>query len=118
MIGLRRAYAERLPRRGKRFLVDGVWPRGVTKERLRAAWVRDVAPSAALRRWFDHRPERFEEFRRRYVEELEGNPEAWAPLLEAAREGDVVLLFGARDEEHNHAVVLKDYLERELEKCR
>ena len=107
---LARAYDDDLPP-GRRFLVDRVWPRGVTKEKLGpTTWLRDAAPSTELRRWFGHDPERWAEFRRRYTEELEAAPEHWQPLVEAARAGDVVLLFGAKDTEHNNAVVLRDHL--------
>lgn len=94
-----------------RFLVDRMWPRGVTKDTLRlAAWVRDAAPSTELRRWFGHDPARWEEFQGRYRAELDANPQAWQPLLDAAKRGPVTLLFGARDREHNQAVVLREYL--------
>ena len=106
---LARAYDDDLPP-GRRFLVDRVWPRGVRAEHLGATWLKEVAPSAELRRWFGHDPARWEEFRRRYTAELDARPEAWAPLRDAAGEGDVVLLFGARDAEHNNAVVLRDHL--------
>lgn len=96
---------------GAVFLVDRVWPRGVRKDDLDMdGWLRDVAPSDDLRRWFGHRPERFEEFRDRYRRELDERPDALRPLLEAARRGRVTLLYGARDTEHNQAVVLRDYL--------
>ena len=98
-----------------RFLVDRMWPRGVTKDTLRLeAWLRDVAPSTALRRWFGHDPERWEEFRERYHAELDAHPQAWQPLVDAAERSPVVLLFGARDREHNQAVVLREYLLHKL----
>jgi uncharacterized protein YeaO (DUF488 family) len=78
--------------------------------------LRDVAPSAELRVWFGHDPAKWAEFRRRYFRELDAHPEAWKPLLEAARRGTVTLLFSARDAEHNNAVALKEYLERHLGK--
>jgi uncharacterized protein YeaO (DUF488 family) len=95
-----------------RYLVERLWPRGVRKEALAlTAWLKDVAPSPELRRWFAHDPAKWDEFRRRYVAELDANPAAWQPLLDAARGGDVVLLYSARDREHNSAVVLREYLE-------
>jgi uncharacterized protein YeaO (DUF488 family) len=99
---------------GARYLVDRLWPRGVAKEALHlAGWARDAAPSDDLRRWFGHDPARWEEFRARYTAELEASPDAWRPLLDAALEGDVLLLYAARDEEHNNAVVLREHLERQ-----
>ncbi len=101
---------------GRRFLVDRVWPRGVRKESLALdGWVKDAAPSDELRRWFGHDPQRWPEFRERYAAELDAAPDAWRPLLDAAREGDITLLFGARDTEHNQAVVLRERLVRALE---
>jgi uncharacterized protein YeaO (DUF488 family) len=109
-IAIARVYDEELPP-GRRFLVDRVWPRGVRKADLEPmTWLKDAAPSAELRRWFGHDPERWDEFRRRYAAELEAAPEGWRPLVDAAREGDVVLLFGAKDAEHSNAVALRDHL--------
>jgi uncharacterized protein YeaO (DUF488 family) len=100
---------------GARFLVDRLWPRGKKKEELHLdGWLKDVAPSDRLRRWFGHDPERWDEFVRRYDAELEAHPAAWQPLLDAAKKGEVTLLFGAKDEEHNNAVALKAYLEKKL----
>ena len=96
---------------GRRFLVDRLWPRGVRKESLALdGWLRDVAPSDELRKWFGHDVERWPEFRRRYLAELAAAPDAVRPLLDAAREGDVTLLYAARDAEHNNAVVLREHL--------
>jgi uncharacterized protein YeaO (DUF488 family) len=102
---------------GRRILVERLWPRGMTKEALAAdAWMKEVAPSAELRTWFGHRAERWEEFRRRYREELDATPAGWAPILEAGRHGPVTLLYSARDTLHNGALVLREYLvEREAE---
>jgi uncharacterized protein YeaO (DUF488 family) len=92
--------------------VDRLWPRGVRKDALRLTdWLPEVAPSHELRRWFGHRPQRWEEFRRRYVAELEGHPEHWRVLADAVAAGDVTLLYDARDVEHNNAVVLRTFLE-------
>jgi uncharacterized protein YeaO (DUF488 family) len=77
------------------------------------AWPKDVAPSTELRKWFAHRVERWEEFQRRYRAELDGKPEAWEPLLAASRRGNVTLLYSARDELHNGARVLRDYLQQQ-----
>ncbi|MGY1809267.1 DUF488 domain-containing protein [Blastococcus sp. SYSU D00669] len=96
---------------GRRFLVERLWPRGVRKDALRLeAWLPDVAPSHELRKWFDHRPDRWPEFRRRYSAELDGCPDAWRPLADAAAAGDISLLYSSRDRERNNAVALRDYL--------
>ncbi|HEU5079142.1 MAG TPA: DUF488 family protein [Opitutaceae bacterium] len=96
---------------GKRFLAERLWPRGIKKEALKLdGWLRDVAPSTALRKWFGHDPARWEEFQRRYRAELDANPEAWQPILDAAKAGPVTLLFSSRDTEHNNVVALRDYL--------
>ena len=114
-IHLRRAYEPPGPHEGKRFLVERLWPRGIKKENLALdGWLKDVAPSTELRQWFHHDPEKWPEFRHRYFAELRSHPEALAPLLDAARHGPVTLIYGARDTEHNAAVVLKDYLERRV----
>ena len=92
---------------GYRVLIDRLWPRGVSKEDARLdEWARDLAPSDELRRWFDHRPERFDEFRRRYTDELRERADQVTELRRRAREGTVTILFGARDAEHSNAAVL------------
>ncbi|KAF1694164.1 DUF488 domain-containing protein [Pseudoxanthomonas koreensis] len=112
-IHLKRAYEEPAPGDGQRLLVDGLWPRGVSKENLAAeAWLKALAPSTALRKWFDHDPARWDTFRARYFEELEAKPEALAQLRAYRARGPVTLLYAARDEEHNNAVALRDYLLR------
>lgn len=99
-------------RRGRAVLVDRLWPRGKTKAELGdVLWLKDVAPSNELRTWFGHRPERWEEFKRRYFAELDQNP-AVAQLKALVKDGPVTLLYGARDEVHNQAAALRDYLER------
>jgi len=115
MIKVKRVYDPVEPDDGRRFLVDRLWPRGMRKEALRMeGWLRDVAPSDRLRRWFGHDPKKWEEFRRRYFAELEAHPEAWQPLREAARAGNVTLLFSARDTSYNNAVALREFLEGKL----
>jgi uncharacterized protein YeaO (DUF488 family) len=97
---------------GTRYLVERLWPRGIKKVNLKMdAWLKDVAPSDGLRRWFGHDPVKWDAFQRRYRAELDANPGAWEILLEATRQGNVTLLYSARDTEHNNAVVLKTYLE-------
>ena len=98
---------------GARFLVDRLWPRGTRKESLRLdAWLKDVAPSTELRKWFSHDPAKWEDFQRRYFAELDARPEALEPLLAAARKGTVTLLYSSRNTQHNQAVVLRAYLLR------
>lgn len=112
MIRIKRAYEPAEPSDGRRFLVERLWPRGMKKEALELeAWLKDVAPSTALRRWYGHEVERWPEFRRRYRRELDAHRPAWQPLLEASERGTVTLLFSARDVKHNSAVVLRDYLD-------
>ena len=115
MIRLKRAYEDPSPQDGARWLVDRLWPRGRAKEALElSGWRREVAPSDELRAWFDHDPDRWEEFRRRYREELSRLDEELAPLVEAARDGDLTLVYAARDEERNNAAVLAEVLRERL----
>jgi uncharacterized protein YeaO (DUF488 family) len=117
MIQIKRVYEPAAKSDGARFLVERLWPRGISKEALHmSAWVKDVAPSHELRQWFNHDPAKWEEFQRRYHAELAGNPEIWQPLLAAAKTGEVTLLFSARDLEHNNALVLKACLEEQLKR--
>jgi uncharacterized protein YeaO (DUF488 family) len=110
-IQIKRAYEPASRNDGQRFLVERLWPRGIRKEDLELDdWLKDVAPSTELRRWFGHQPERWAEFQRRYRAELDAHPEAWRPLLAASRKGTVTLVYGARDTEHNSAAALRDYL--------
>ena len=108
---IKRAYEPASPEDGERFLVDRLWPRGVRKEALvLAGWLKEVAPSDALRRWFGHDPERWAEFRRRYRDELKAQQEAMQPLRDALKRGPVTLVYSAHDEAHNQAVVLREFL--------
>jgi uncharacterized protein YeaO (DUF488 family) len=100
---------------GIRVLVDRLWPRGLTKATAAVdLWVKDIAPSVALRRWFNHDPNRWAEFKQRYAQELDAKKGAVSALIGAARRGRVTLLFGARDPKHNNAVALHTYLTRNL----
>jgi uncharacterized protein YeaO (DUF488 family) len=105
---LKRVYEEAVPGDGFRVLVDRLWPRGVSKERAQLGlWLKDAAPSPELRKWFGHVPERWPEFEQRYRAEVADNPAVVRTLRDLEREhGTVTLLFGARDEERNEAVVL------------
>ena len=117
-VALKRAYEEADANDGSRVLVDRLWPRGLSKERARVdAWLKEVAPSDELRRWFGHDPDKFAEFRKRYEAELasESGKEAMTKLRELVKRGHVTLLFAARDMEHNNAVVLRDVLMKSIE---
>jgi uncharacterized protein YeaO (DUF488 family) len=116
MITIKRAYEDASPDDGRRFLVERLWPRGVRKADLGIeAWLKDASPSPDLRTWYGHDPEKWPEFRERYRAELEAEPAAWQPLLDAARDGDVTLVYAARDTERNSAAVLRDLLTERLE---
>jgi uncharacterized protein YeaO (DUF488 family) len=94
---------------GRRILVDRLWPRGLTKEKAKIdLWLKDIAPSAELRKWFDHDPGRWEEFKERYLDELKGNSEQIQLLKQELDKGIVTLVYGAKDEEHNQAVVIQE----------
>jgi uncharacterized protein YeaO (DUF488 family) len=115
VIAIKRAYEKAAATDGARYLVDRLWPRGVKKDAMRlTGWLKDVAPSDKLRRWFGHDPKNWEEFQRRYAAELDANPDAWRPLVDAARRGKVTLVYGARDTKHCNAVVLRHYLDARL----
>jgi uncharacterized protein YeaO (DUF488 family) len=115
MITLKRVYESGNCTGTPCFLVERLWPRGIKKESLQiTAWLKDVAPSPGLRRWFNHDPGKWQEFRHRYFAELEKNPQSWKPILEAARKGDVVLLFSSHDAQHNNAAALKAFLDSKM----
>jgi uncharacterized protein YeaO (DUF488 family) len=111
-VKLKRVYDPPKPTDGFRVLVDRLWPRGVSKSSARIdLWLKEIAPSAALRKWFGHDALKWDAFRARYFRELQKNPKAVAQLNEIIRNGPVTLLFAAKDQEHNNAVALKEYLE-------
>jgi uncharacterized protein YeaO (DUF488 family) len=111
MIKLKRAYDSASKDDGIRFLVERLWPRGVKKAALRLdGWLKDVAPSTELRRWFSHDPSKWIEFQRRYFAELNVKPKIVEPILEANRRGSVTLVYSSHDKEHNNAVALKAFL--------
>jgi uncharacterized protein YeaO (DUF488 family) len=118
VITLARVYEHERAGDRPRFLVERLWPRGVRRADLQLDdWVKDVGPSTELRRWFGHEPEKWDEFRRRYFTELDGRPEAWEPLRDAADAGDITLLYSSHDAEHNNAVALREYLMARLAKA-
>jgi uncharacterized protein YeaO (DUF488 family) len=116
-IELKRAYDQAAETDGYRVLVDRLWPRGIAKDDLRIdAWLKDLAPSAGLRKWFRHDPAKWDEFKARYARELEQRSNALERLVARARASRVTLVFGARDTEHNNAVALREHLERLLKR--
>ena len=117
MTTLKRVYEPALPEDGARILVERLWPRGMKKAALGLdSWMKDVAPSDALRRWFSHDPAKWTEFRRRYFAELDQKSAVWDAILQASLRGRVTLLYSSHDTEHNNAVALKDYLEAKARK--
>jgi uncharacterized protein YeaO (DUF488 family) len=111
MIKLKRAYDRASRGDGVRYLVERLWPRGIKKTQLSLdGWLKDVAPSPELRKWFGHDPKKWPQFRQRYFTELKAHEQALKPLLKAARRGPVTLVFSSHDTEHNAAVALRDYL--------
>jgi uncharacterized protein YeaO (DUF488 family) len=110
-IKLKRAYERPLPDDGTRILIDRLWPRGLKKtDAAIDEWMKNIAPSTELRKWFGHDPERWSEFRHRYQAEIRDHPEQFDRLRTLARHGPITLVFSAHDEEHNDAVVLRDLL--------
>ena len=111
-ISIRRVYEPAAENEGRTVLVDRLWPRGISHAELGedTPWLKDIAPSDALREWFGHDPAKWPEFRRRYAAELDANPGPVAQLRAMIAEGPVTLLFGAHDTQHNNAVALRDYL--------
>ncbi len=112
MIQIKRAYDPPGDNDGRRILVERLWPRGIKKEDLKLDdWCKDVAPTTELRKWFQHDPEKWSEFRKRYFKELDEHPDAWKPLVTAAHKHRITLLFSSHDAEHNNVVALKQYLD-------
>ena len=113
MLRIKRAYEPAAPDDGRRILVERLWPRGVTRSRAAIdLWMKEVAPSPQLRKWFQHDPAKWPRFRQRYFAELRGHDDAVAELRRAARRGRLTLVYGARDEVHNSASLLRAFLER------
>jgi len=112
-IQVKRVYEDASPDVGARFLVDGLWPRGIQKKALASVqWVKEAAPSATLRKWYSHDPEKWNEFQKRYRAELSKNSDALKPLVDAAKKGTVTLLTSTHDVEISHAMVLKDFIKK------
>jgi uncharacterized protein YeaO (DUF488 family) len=110
-VKVKRAYDPPSAKDGKRILVDGLWPRGISKEKAALDhWMKEIAPSTELRQWFAHDPRCWEEFRRRYAAELRQHPDLVTELRSLARHGPITLVYAAHDEAHNDAIVLGDVL--------
>lgn len=117
MIRLKRIYEQPSGQDGFRVLVDKLWPRGLRKNEVRLdLWLKEIAPSDELRKWFSHDPEKWEEFRKRYLEELELKEKYVQKLVEKAKETDLTLLYAAKNEDFNNAAVLKEYLDYRLKR--
>lgn len=113
-IQLKRVYELPQASDGKRVLIDRLWPRGLTKEKAKVdLWLKDIAPTTELRKWFGHDPAKWNEFKKRYHAELKKNSEVVSALIKLLKHGKAAIVYGAKDEEHNDAVVLKEYLEKE-----
>jgi uncharacterized protein YeaO (DUF488 family) len=112
-IKIKRAYDQPGKDDGVRILVDRLWPRGLTKEKARIdLWLKEIAPSTELRKWFAHDPGKWKSFRGRYETEIRHNDDLFKVLKQKASEGTITLVYGARDQKHNEALVLKQFLER------
>ena len=119
MIKIKRVYEPVSRTDGTRLLVERLWPRGLSKLELRAdAWLKEVGPSTGLRKWFGHDPKKWRTFRTRYFRELDASPEAWEPILSAARDGTVTLVYSSHDTIHNNAVALQESLEAKARRRR
>ncbi len=112
-IKIKRVYEKPDKKDGKRILVDRLWPRGLTKRKASVdLWLKDIAPTTELRKWFSHDPDKWKEFRKRYHQELKKNKEQVSLLKEQVKKGVVTLVYGAKDEVHNEALVLKEWFYR------
>jgi uncharacterized protein YeaO (DUF488 family) len=115
MVKIKRVYDPPVPDDGKRILIDRLWPRGLKKEGARIdKWIKELAPSTELRKWFNHEPEKWGEFRKRFFSELRGKRDAVDVIVNAARKGPVTLLFGSKEKRFNNAVALKEYIEAKM----
>ncbi len=112
-INIKRVYEKPGEHDGYRILIDRLWPRGLTKEKAAVdLWLKEIAPTTELRKWFNHEPEKWPDFQKKYLKEIKENKEALAALKDKIKEGKVTLVYGAKDEEHNDAQVLRTYLNK------
>lgn len=115
MLKIKRIYDQPSSADGKRILIDRLWPRGLKKEDARIdEWVKEIAPSNELRKWFNHDPNKWGEFKKRFFQELQGSQDIVSDIVSAARKGTVTLLFGSKEERFNNAVALKEYIEARM----
>ncbi len=113
-IQLKRAYEPAAESDGTRILVDRLWPRGISKQEAHIDhWLKEIAPSTDLRKWYHHEPEKWAEFKNRYYRELDHNPESVEQLKQLLQKGNVTFVYSAKNEDHNNAVALKEYVERQ-----
>lgn len=111
-IAIKRVYEPAAPSDGFRILIDRIWPRGLTKDQTHIdLWLKDLAPSTALRKWFNHDPSKWEEFRTKYLSEIESHPDEIALVRKHIKQGLVTLVYAAKDTEHSNAAVLKEYFQ-------
>ncbi|WP_313114083.1 DUF488 domain-containing protein [Aequorivita sediminis] len=116
-IQIKRIYEEASKDDGYRVLVDRIWPRGVSKEEAKLdKWMKEIAPTSDLRKWFNHKEERFDDFSKKYNKELEKHSELVTELLQKSKKNKLTLLFGAKNTKHNQAIVLKQHLEKKVDK--
>lgn len=112
-IQIKRVYEEPNKDDGKRILIDRLWPRGLTKEKAAIdLWIKEISPTTDLRKWFGHEEGKWDEFKKRYTQELQKNHDLIEQLIQELKSGKVTLVYGAKDIEHNDAIVLKEYLEQ------
>jgi uncharacterized protein YeaO (DUF488 family) len=117
-IKIKRVYEQPAKDDGMRILVDRLWPRGLTKKKASVdLWLKDIAPSTELRKWFAHDPDKWKRFRARYQTEIRNNHDLIKALKRKAREGTITLIYGARDQKHNEALVLKQFLEKNKQRA-
>ena len=113
-INIKRSYDKPASGDGSRILVDRIWPRGVSKEELKIdEWLKEIAPSTSLRKWFGHDPKKWNEFKKRYFDELENNKDLIKKIIEQTKYSTVTFVYSAKDSEHNNAVALKEYIEKQ-----
>lgn len=111
LIFIKRVYIDAEDNDGYRILVDRIWPRGISKEKARLSdWIKDIAPSTELRKWFQHKPELFNTFKQKYIEEIKQHKDITTKILDVLKEQNITLVYSAKDEKYNQAIVLQEFL--------